>query len=554
MIGTLLNQRYRLDAELGHGGMGTVYHAHDQLLDRDVAIKVLSNTKLGTEGRARLLREAQAVAKLNHPDIVTVHDAGEVDNTPFIVMELIEGHSLRTMMPLPLADALQVVQRICLALEHAHGHNIIHRDLKPENVMLLPSPLQGDYSPRSVAKREGPGMRVKLMDFGLARSSAADRLTEEGTIIGTMSYLAPETAMGQDASPQSDLYSFGVMMYELTANRLPFTGDTLMAVVSQHLYAPVVPPSTYNSNISPALDALIIRLLSKQPEDRPASAAEVRQALESLSLDSSLMAGRAAAEPLLLDRIARGRLVGRQTELNQLHEMWRRTQQGHGHLALISGEPGIGKTRLANEAIAYAQLGGAGILRGGCYEYEATTPYLPFAEALREWVAVQQADELRTQLGSNAYELAKLAPEIEVKLGPVAPNPSLPPNEERLRLFDHIARFLQKIAVARGLLLFIDDLHWADTGTLALLHYLMRRLRNDRVMILAAYREVELDRTHPLANALVEWNRERLATRIPIGRLSLDETGAMLAALFAQAGISPEFTQLIHREIGRAHV
>jgi len=535
MIGILLNQRYRLDAELGHGGMGTVYRAHDQLLDRDVAIKVLSNTKLGTEGRARLLREAQAVAKLNHPNIVTVHDAGEVDNTPFIVMELIGGHSLRTMMPLPLPDALRVVQHICLALEHAHSHNIIHRDLKPENVMLLPSPSKD-------------GLKVKLMDFGLARSSAADRLTEEGTIIGTMSYLAPETAMGQDASPQSDLYSFGVMMYELTANRLPFTGDTLMAVVSQHLYAPVVPPSTYNSNISPALDTLIVRLLSKQPEDRPGSAAEVRQALDLLSLDRSSTADQAAAEPLLLDRIARGRLVGRQTELNQLHEMWRRTQQGRGHLALISGEPGIGKTRLANEAIAYAQLGGAGIMRGGCYEYEATTPYLPLVEALREWVATQQADELRTQLGSNAYELAKLAPEIEVKLGPVAPNPSLPPNEERLRLFDHIARFLQKIAVTRGLLLFIDDLHWADTGTLALLHYLMRRLRNERVMILAAYREVELDRTHPLANALVEWNRERLATRIPIGRLSLDETGAMLAALFAQADISPEFTQLIHRE------
>jgi serine/threonine protein kinase/tetratricopeptide (TPR) repeat protein len=542
MIGTTLLNRYRLDAELGRGGMGTVYHAHDVLLDRDVAIKVLSRARLGTEGRARLVREAQAAARLNHPNIVTVHDVSEADGSPFIVMELIEGQALRAAMPLSLPDALHVIRGICLALEHAHSHGVIHRDLKPENVMLLaptPAPFEG----------AGGGTRVKLMDFGLARSSAADRLTEEGTIVGTVSYLAPESAMAQDASPQSDLYSFGVMMYELTAHRLPFTGDTLMAVVSQHLYAPVVPPSTYNAEIPPALDALIARLLGKQPAERPASATEVRQALDSLEQPSIVEPSHYPTTELsLLDRIDRGKMVGRQDELKQLQETWRRTQQGHSHLVLISGEPGIGKTRLARELMAYVQLGGAGIMRGGCYEYEATTPYLPFGEALRDWVNAQAVDALRQQLGTNAFELAKLAPEIEVKLGPLAPNPALPPSEERLRLFDHIARFLQRIASTRGLLLFVDDLHWADTGTLALLHYVMRRLRTERVMILAAYREVELDRAHPLANALVEWHRERLATRLPIGRLPLDETRMMLATLFGQESISIEFAQLIHRE------
>ena len=145
--------------------------------------------------------------------------------------------------------------------------------------------------------------------------------------------------------------------------------------------------------------------------------------------------------------------------------------------------------------------------------------------------------------------MAKLVPEIEARLGPLTPNPSLPPNEERLRLFDNLTRFFQALAAPHGLLLFLDDLHWADQGTLALLHYLLRRLRRDaRILILATYREVELDRAHLLSAALVDWNRERLATRIALGRLSIEETGAMLAALFGETSVSLEFREAIHRE------
>ena len=153
------------------------------------------------------------------------------------------------------------------------------------------------------------------------------------------------------------------------------------------------------------------------------------------------------------------------------------------------------------------------MLRGGCYEYEATTPYLPFVEAFREWTRRLSSAQLRAALGPTAPEIAKFAPEIEAKLGPLPANAALSPSEERMRLFDNAARFLASLAAERGLLIFIDDVHWADQGTLSLLHYLLRHLRNDRVLVLAAYREIELDRAHPLASALVEWNRERLATR-----------------------------------------
>jgi tetratricopeptide (TPR) repeat protein len=212
------------------------------------------------------------------------------------------------------------------------------------------------------------------------------------------------------------------------------------------------------------------------------------------------------------------------------------------------GEPGIGKTRLADEIQVVAQLNGAVVLRGGCYEYEAATPYLPFAEALCEWVGAQKTAVLEQFVRPVAPELARLAPEIESRLGPLEPEPPLPPAEERLRLFDHVTRFLRALAVERGVLLFIDDLHWADQGTLHLLHYLLRHLRNERLLALAAYRELELDRAHPLAAALVEWNRERLATRLPLGRLSMHETGAQLAMLFGQDSVSPDFAAAIHRE------
>lgn len=250
----------------------------------------------------------------------------------------------------------------------------------------------------------------------------------------------------------------------------------------------------------------------------------------------------------LLEQLVRHKLVGRTSELAQLQQQLSIAQQAREQLVLVSGEPGVGKTRLANELLAYARQTGAVVLRGGCYEYEATTPYLPIVEALREWVHWQSDETLKAYLNGTAPELAKLAPEIESKLGPQTANAPLPPTEERLRLFDNVARFLSRLAAAHGLVIFLDDLHWADQGTLGLLHYLVRHLRNERVMILGAYREVELDRMHPLATALVEWNRERIATRISLTRLSRDDTGLLLATLFGQTTISTDFSAALYRE------
>ncbi len=291
MLEKTLNNRYRIEAEIGQGGMGTVYRGFDTTLDRPVAIKVLSRSGLGTEGRSQLLDEAQMAAKLNHPNIVTVHDVGEEESIPFIVMEYVEGESLHEQPPESIGDTLAIMRQVCAGLEHAHEQGIIHRDLKPENVVIT---LDGT---------------AKLMDFGLARS-VASRYTTEGMVVGTVFYLAPEQALGQEIDLRSDLYSLGVMLYELTTGELPFVDQDPIAVITQHLHAPVVPPRAKNADVPLALNELILNLMSKDPQDRPVSAREVLRILESPEI---VKKGDFQVEDFsVLDRIVRGLIVGRE--------------------------------------------------------------------------------------------------------------------------------------------------------------------------------------------------------------------------------------------------
>jgi tetratricopeptide (TPR) repeat protein len=535
MVGTTLENRYRLESLLGRGGMGAVYRARDLTLGRDVAVKVVEGSGLDAEARQRLLHEARAAAALNHPRVAAVHDAGESDGVPFIVMELVPGGSLRAHRHLELREVVEVGRQLCEALAHAHEKGIVHRDLKPENVLVA---------------SEGDRLTVKLADLGLAISKRDSRVTQTGAFLGTAAYMSPEQALGVPVDGRADLYALGALLYEQLTGRPPFPGDDAIAVVSQHLHAPVVPPVTHRPDLPPALDALVLKLLAKRPEDRFTSATEVEAALAAVSLTGTPPPAPAPETDSvrLLEQLARGRLVGRASELMQLREFWSRAERGQGHMVLVSGEPGVGKTRLAREMAVYARLQGAWVLQGGCYEFEATTPYLPFVEALRAWVRGRDPEKLRAALGATAPELSKLAPEIEVKLGQKPALPPLSPAEERLRLFDHVARFLAALAEERGLLLVLDDLHWADHGTLALLHYLLRQARESRLMVLGMYREAELDRAHPLQKSLVEWNRERMATRVPLGRLSLDDTAAMLAVMFGQDEVSLDFARALHRE------
>lgn len=524
MIGSLIGKRYRIDAEIGRGGMGTIYRAHDTLLERDVAIKVLSSAKLGTDGRARLLHEAQAVAKLAHPNIVTVYDAGETEGMPFIVMELANGKSLHEMGMLTIPQVLKIATQLCDALYYAHQHGTIHRDIKPENILIM---------------HTDGRLTAKLMDFGMAHSIGSEHITEEGVIVGTTLYLAPELIQGKPATIQSDLYALGVTLYECSAGRPPFTGENMLAILSQHLHAPVVPASTFNDKIPPDFDKLLIKLMSKQPEDRPSSAQDIRGILE--EIESRTLAPVSGIEFPLLDRIVRGRLVARTRELQEANINWQKAISGESRVLLISGEPGIGKTRFVREIMVAAQLHKASVLLGECYA-EGDMPYAPIAQMI-------QGTDLNGLSNTQLAELITIAPVLNEKFPDIPPNPPLEPQASQQRLYDSVVEWCLELNKKGPLLLIVDDAHWADGGTLSLLRHLARRaLRLKlRLLMILTYREVELDEALALNDVLHDLYRERLATRLKLKRLDRDQTRDLLAVLFAEE-ITPELLNGIYQE------
>jgi DNA-binding NarL/FixJ family response regulator len=247
--------------------MGIVYRAYDEMLGRDVAIKFLLPERVGSgEAGARFLREARAVARLSHPNVIALYDVGQEEGWHYLVLEYIPGKNLHDAMvirgsPLPLQAALHAVRGALQALDYAHAHGIVHRDIKPEHIMVTP---------------EG---QVKVADFGLAVARGDVRLTQEGVIMGTVLYLAPEVVSGQTASERADLYAIGAVLYELLSGHPPFSGDTPMAILPQILSAPVTSLRLLDATIPPEIDRLTLRLLAKDPDERPATAGEVLAAL-----------------------------------------------------------------------------------------------------------------------------------------------------------------------------------------------------------------------------------------------------------------------------------
>ena len=491
-------------------------------------------------------------------------------------MELLDGRSLYERRPQNLDELVEIARQVCAALDHAHTHGIIHRDLKPENVIvsgvLAPPGVPDAVYP--VQRREGE-LRVKLTDFGLARSTAS-RLTTEGGIVGTVYYLAPEQALGQDLDARADLYALGVMLYELAAGRLPYGGNDPLTVISQHLHAPVVPPTTYNPDIPRPLEALILRLMSKQSEARPESAAEVGRTLERIARKSTDLLTLLEDAPELspLDRLVRGRLVGRDRELAEAKVAWQRAtvepDSDTAHVLLISGEAGVGKTPLVRAIKALAEVSRGRLLSAQCYAEGCCSPYAPVAQLIRDALAqAPVAQVVRHALAEPAptlelpelvlADLTRLAPDLQARYPDLPVPPPLSTQAEQQRLFESVVlacaelidydRMTGQGPAAAPLLLIVEDVQWADDGTLALFRHLARRSRAARLKLLVVltYREAELDETRSFREVMFDFTRERLATRIKLGRFDRDHTAALLAVMFQQP-IPGAFVEGIYRE------
>ena len=277
---TMVDGRYRAERKLGSGGMAEVWCAQDEVLGRRVALKLMGGRFAESpEFRERFRREAQAAAGLTHPNIVAIFDRSEWDGTPYIAMELVDGRTLKELVtergPLPPEIAISLTEQILRALGYAHRRGIVHRDIKPQNVIL-----------------DGEG-QAKVADFGIARAGETSEMTQTGAIVGTVQYLSPEQAEGHPVDRRADLYSAGIVLYELLTGQVPFDGEAPISIAIKQINEPPVPPRQLEPGIPPALEDVVLRALEKDPGRRFQSAEEFVAALE--------RARHAPARPVVLD-------------------------------------------------------------------------------------------------------------------------------------------------------------------------------------------------------------------------------------------------------------
>ncbi|SDG72545.1 serine/threonine protein kinase [Selenomonas sp. WCT3] len=283
MIQRVLDQRYELQEQIGGGGMADVYKANDLLLNRPVAVKILHDQfKSDTEFIDKFNREAQAAARLSHPNIVNIYDVGVMDGAHYIVMEYVPGRTLKDKIKqeghLSVAEALTVAKGIASALAHAHANNLVHCDIKPHNILMMP-----DGS-------------AKVADFGIARAVTESTMTYTGNVVGSVHYFSPEQAKGTMITPKSDVYALGVVLYEMLTGSLPFTGETPVSVAMKHLQEEPVPVRQLDPSIPPVVEAIVARAMSKDPAMRPDASEIVKDIQQAEQMVSSGM-GYAAAQP-----------------------------------------------------------------------------------------------------------------------------------------------------------------------------------------------------------------------------------------------------------------
>ena len=534
MIGTTLGH-YRIDGVLGRGGMGEVYRAYDTRLNRVVAIKVIAlQNAEGTELVYRFLREARAASDLNHPNIVTIHEIGRTGSGQhFMVQELIEGQTLRALLdqPLDLPRVAHFGKQLAKALAAAHAAGIVHRDIKPENIMVRPD----GY--------------LKLLDFGLARvviseATATDvtisqTRSDPGTLLGTIAYMSPEQARGRTADAPSDVFSLGIVLYEMLTGRRPFTGDapllTLSAIINEH----PAPPSRVNPAVPVPFDSLVMAMLSKDPATRP-SAGHI-----DAELDRALGAVAIAAPPRV---VAPRPTVGRDTERTMLLDAFQETAGGHGLLTAVVGEPGIGKTTLIEEVLGEIAAGPYGpvIARGKCSERLAgTEAYLPMLEVLDDLSQSGFGEMMRTLAPTWYAHVAQGDPESVVSQQ--IPAVAIGASQERLKR--ELAVLFHEISRVRPLVLFLDDLHWADVSTIDVLNYLAGRIGEARFLIIAAYRPSEMMLVkHPFLEVKLELQSHGVFRELPLDFLSRDDVERYLTLEFPGHTLPHAFGELIYEK------
>jgi hypothetical protein len=526
---------YLVKSLIGSGGMGEVYLAHDDRLRRDVALKLMA-PRLEHEARAvdRFIREALAVSALNHPNIVTIHETGEAPAGRFIVMELVQGRSLREVIRegTTVDQARDLARQVAEALAVAHARQIVHRDVKPDNVMV---------------REDG---YVKVLDFGLARIAMTEHAgeatisaeTRTGLVLGTIGYLSPEQARGEAVTTASDVFALGILLYELLTGQHPFHAPSPLAVLHSITSDAPVPPSRLGIEVPPAIDQLVLECLQKDARLRPATA-EIASRLRGAPGASAPVQG-----PSPVARGA-GRLVGRDREMDELLHAFEQTRDGAGRLITVAGEPGLGKTALVDEFLAaVSQSGNARVARGRCSERLAgNEAYLPFLEALDNLLRSESHGSLVRVVKSvapNWYAQVRSSSDDQSAARALAEAGAGSPH----RMKREMAALLEEASRLHPVVLFLDDLHWGDASTVDLLGYLADRLASMRLLIVATYRRSELAQSrHPFLSLKLDLQARGACREINLEYLSAEAVATYVGLECPGHALPADLLRLIHK-------
>ena len=527
---------YRLVEKIAAGGMGDVYKADDTKLGRTVALKLLPDTvNRDLNARRRFLNEAQSASALNHPNIVIIHAIEESDGLDFIVMEYVEGQTLKRMVAqdgaLSLVNLLDVGIQIADALEAAHNINLIHRDIKSANILI---------TPRGVAK---------VLDFGLAKNvrnlmehvdneaSTLFDLTGEGVVMGTALYMSPEQTRGEALDLRSDIFSLGVVLYEAATRSLPFQAKSALAIMDAISRTDPTPPSRIRPELPPEFDAIIERSLAKDRERRYPNAAEIAKDLRNLraGLTDSWRGPSVVYDRDFMEAPSVS-FVGRDVELAKLDDFLKQAMEGNGHLVFITGEPGIGKTALSDEFLRRARLQARGLTvsRGRCIEqYGTGEAYLPFLDALGVMLDSPSRDRLASIMRGYAPTWCTQLPAAFSSTGTVDHIQQDTIGATKDRMIREMGDALGVFSNTSPVVLLLEDLHWADPSSIDLLRHLSNRIGSQRVLLVGTFRPEDIERNnHPLKSCKAEMQMHKLCEEIALDSLSREHVVAYLNATF----------------------
>ena len=515
---------YRLLEKIAAGGMGDVYKAEDTKLGRTVALKLLPDEgNQDLTAKRRFLKEAQSASALSHPNIVIIHAIEETDGLHFIVMEYVEGQTLRGTIvqdgALPVGKLLDVGIQLADALDAAHSLNIIHRDIKSSNILI---------TPRGVAK---------ILDFGLAKSvrpfddevdneaSTLMDLTNEGVVMGTISYMSPEQTRGEILDARSDIFSFGTVLYEAATRSMPFNGQSALAIMDAIARMDPIPPSRIRPELPGEFDAVVARALQKDRERRYSSTSEIANDLRNLraALTDSWHGPSVVYDRDLIDTPSAS-FVGRDPELSKLQDFLQQAMNGNGRVVFITGEPGIGKTSLSDEFLRRArnQFRALMISRGRCIEqYGTGEAYLPFLDALGALLDGPSRDRLASIMRTHAPTWCTQLPAAFSSTGAVDHLQQDTIGATKERMIRELGDALGLFATSTPVVLLLEDLHWADPSSIDLLRHLCNRISTQRLLVVGTFRPEDIERSnHPLKSYKAEMQMHKLCEEIALDALS----------------------------------